>query len=230
MANEISTAGVLLKYKAESTAGSRPTSGYTTIPNIVSTGSINNEPESLEVTDLSDKEWRRYIPGLKDPGGAITFTANLTSAFKTAWDAIITAQSGLTGGKKMWFEIMVPTVGSFYFAGTASPLGINGYGVNDVNQVDVYITPNVLEGWGVSSTASVNPNSVTVKNGSSVTVTLYGFEGTPTTSFSVANKASASISGNVCTITGTGVGDTVLTLTDSDGDTATVSISVVAAS
>lgn len=230
MANEISTAGVLLKYKAESTAGSRPTSGYTTIPNIVSTGAINNEPESLEVTDLSDTVWRRYIPGLKDPGGAITFTANLTSAFKTAWEALLTAQAALAGGKQMWFEIMVPSVGSFYFAGTAASLGINGYGVNDVNQVDVYITPNVLEGWGVSSTASVNPNAVTVKNGSSVTVTLYGFEGTPTTSFSVASKASASISGNVCTITGIGVGDTVLTLTDSDGDTATVSISVVAAS
>ncbi len=229
MANEISTAGVLLKYKAEASAGTRPTSGYQIVPNIVSTGSINNEPESLEVTDLSDTEWRRYIPGLKDPGGAITFTANLTSAFKTAWEAIISAQAALTGGKKMWFEIMVPTVGSFYFAGVASPLGINGYGVNDVNQVDVYITPNVLEGWAISSTASVNPNSVTLKNGDSVVVTYEGFEGTPTASFSVASKASASVGTGIVTITGTGVGDTVMTLTDTDGDTATVSISVTAA-
>ena len=72
MANEISTAGVLLKYKVESTAGTKPTGAYTVIPNIVSTGELNSEPDNLEVTDLSDTVWRRYIPGLKDPGGAIT--------------------------------------------------------------------------------------------------------------------------------------------------------------
>lgn len=231
MANELSTAGILVKYKVEASAGTRPTSGYQILPNIVSTGEINSSPESLEVTDLSDTVWRRYIPGLKDPGGAITFTANLTSAFKTAWNTCVSAaETGLASNKACWFEIAVPSVGSFYFAGIPDPLGINGYEVNSVNQVDVHIMPNQILGWDTSSTASVNPNAVTVKNGSSVTVTLYGFEGTPTTSFSVASKASASISGDVCTITGIGVGDTVLTLTDSDGDTATVSISVVAAS
>ena len=105
MANELSTAGILVKYKVEATAGTRPTSAYTTIPNIVSTGEINSSPESLEVTDLSDTVWRRYIPGLKDPGGAITFTANLTSSFKTAWETLVTAaNTGLAANKSCWFE------------------------------------------------------------------------------------------------------------------------------
>lgn len=155
MANELSTAGILVKYKVETTAGTRPTSGYTTIPNIVSTGEINSSPESLEVTDLSDTVWRRYIPGLKDPGGAITFTANLTSAFKTAWDALVTAaNTGLASNKACWFEIMVPSLGSFYFAGMPDPLGINAYEINNVNQVDVHIMPNQIHGWGTSSTAN----------------------------------------------------------------------------
>lgn len=155
MANELSTAGILVKYKVETTAGTRPTSAYTTIPNIVSTGEVNSSPESLEVTDLSDTVWRRYIPGLKDPGGAITFTANLTSAFKTAWDALVTAaNTGLASNKACWFEIMVPSLGSFYFAGMPDPLGINGYEINSVNQVDVHIMPNQIYGWGSSSTAT----------------------------------------------------------------------------
>jgi hypothetical protein len=155
MANELSTAGILVKYKVEATAGTRPTSAYTTIPNIVSTGEINSSPESLEVTDLSDTVWRRYIPGLKDPGGAITFTANLTSAFKTAWDALVTAaNTGLASNKACWFEIMVPSLGSFYFAGMPDPLGINAYEINNVNQVDVHIMPNQIYGWGTSSTAN----------------------------------------------------------------------------
>ena len=155
MANELSTAGILVKYKVEATAGTRPTTGYTTIPNIVSTGEINSSPESLEVTDLSDEVWRRYIPGLKDPGGAITFTANLTSAFRTTWTSIVTeAETGLESNKACWFEIMVPSVGSFYFAGVPDPLGINGYEVNSVNQVDVHIMPNQIHGWDTSSTTT----------------------------------------------------------------------------
>ena len=153
MANEISTAGILVKYKVEGTAGTRPTSGYTSIPNIVSTGEINSSPESLEVTDLSDTVWRRYIPGLKDPGGSITFTANLTSAFKTAWASLVSAcTTGLASNKATWFEIAVPTVGSFYFAGVPDALGINGYEINNVNQVDCHIMPNQIHGWDTSST------------------------------------------------------------------------------
>ena len=154
MANEISTAGVLLKYKVESTAGTKPTGAFTAIPNIVSTGEIKSEPDNLEVTDLSDTVWRRYIPGLKDPGGAITFTANLTSAFKTAWETLMTAFTGLTGGKAMWFEIMVPGIGSFYFTGAPDALGINAYDINAVNQIDVHIVPNSISGWGTSSSGT----------------------------------------------------------------------------
>lgn len=232
MANEISTAGVLLKYCVESTAGTRPTTGYTIVPNIVSTPEINSAPENLEVTDLSDLVWRRYIPGLKDPGGAVSFTANFTSAFKTAWENLCSAAStGLNTNKATWFEIYVPGIASFYFAGRPDSLGLSGYEVNNVNQIEVYVTPNKIEGWATSSTASVNPNQVTVKVGSSVTVTYSGFEGTPTTSFSTANRATASVnaSAHTVTITGSATGTTNLTLRDTDNDTAVVAITVVSA-
>ena len=158
MANEISTAGILLKYKAF--AGDFPSttpSGFTIIPNIKAIPEFNPEPSTLDVTDLSDTEWMRYIPGLKDPGGALAFTANFTSAFKTAWEAVVsayeTAQSQ-TPVQNMWFEVMVPNFGSFYFAGMPSELGLPASEVDAVFEGDVYITPNLIHGWDTSSTGS----------------------------------------------------------------------------
>jgi hypothetical protein len=153
MANELSTAGVLVKYKAEASAGNRPTSGYTTIPNIKSTPDLNPEPSSLEVTDLSDEEWKRYIPGLKDPGGALAFTANNTDAFQTAWAALVSAYGALTDGKAMWFEIYVPGLtNSFFFAGIPSELGLGAMEVDSPAEVTAYVTPNQIEGWAAAST------------------------------------------------------------------------------
>jgi hypothetical protein len=150
---ELSTAGVLLKYAVETTAGTRPTTGYTQVPSIKAIPDFNPEPESLEVTDLSDTEWRRYIAGLKDPGGALSFTANLTTAFKTAWETLVTAaETAATTSKATWFEIMVPNFGSFYFAGIPSPLGMSAMDVNAVLEIEAYVTPNQIEGWDTSST------------------------------------------------------------------------------
>ena len=93
------------------------------------------------------------IAGLKDPGGALSFTANLTSAFKTAWETLVSAyETGIASSKATWFEINVPTVGSFYFAGIPSELGINGMSVDAVAEVSVYITPNKIHGWDTAST------------------------------------------------------------------------------
>ena len=156
MAQELSTAGVTLRYAASSAAGTtRPTSGYTLIPAIKSIPDFNPEPESLEVTDLSDTTWRRYIAGLKDPGGALAFTANLSTPFKTAWETLMTAYgTAKTAGKAMWFEICVPSFGSFFFAGIPSSLGMSAMDVNSVLEVDVYITPNIIHGWDTSTTTS----------------------------------------------------------------------------
>jgi hypothetical protein len=153
LANELSTAGVLVKYCAEATAGTRPTTDYTTIPNIKSTPDLNPEPSNLEVTDLSDTEWKRYIPGLKDPGGALSFNANNTTAFQTAWATVVSAYAGLTGGKAMWFEIFVPGLtNSFFFAGIPSALGLAAMEVDAVAEVNAYITPNQILGWAAKST------------------------------------------------------------------------------
>lgn len=153
MANELSTAGVSVQYCVETTAGTKPTTGFTVIPNIKSIPDLNPEPSSLEVTDLSDTEWKRYIPGLKDPGGALAFTANNTDAFQTAWAALVTAaETAKASNKATWFEIVVPGLTkSFQFAGIPSDLGLSAIDVDSVLEVDAYVAPNQIDGWDTKS-------------------------------------------------------------------------------
>lgn len=155
MANELSTAGVFLKYAVEATAGTRPTSGYTVIPNIKAIPDLNPEPSNLDVTDLSDLEYKRYIPGLKDVGGAIAFTANNTEAFQTAWDEtlVTAAETAHADGKATWFEVAIPAMGkSFFFSGMPSPIGLSAIEVDSVLETEAYVVPNTVHGWDTSST------------------------------------------------------------------------------
>lgn len=60
--------------------------------------------------------------------------------------------TGIASNKATWFEIMVPSFNSFYFAGIPSELGLKAMDVNAVLEDDVYITPNQIHGWDTSST------------------------------------------------------------------------------
>ena len=154
MANELSTAGVKVKYIVEATAGTRPTSGYTDIPNIKSTPDLNPEPAGHQVTDLSDEEYHRYIKGLKDIGSSLSFVANNTSAFQTAWATLVTAaETAAATSKATWFEIAIPGLtNSFFFSADPSPLGLEAMEVDSVAEITAYVTPTGIEGWATAST------------------------------------------------------------------------------
>lgn len=143
MANALSTAGMLVKYCVEATAGTRPTSGYTTIPGCKSLPELFTDPNMLQSTPLSATKNHTYIPGLNDSGGAATITVNDYPTFRTAWEACITAFEGLTGGKQMWFEFTYndDDMDSFYFPGQPLPLGFGGAEVDSVLENSANIAP-----------------------------------------------------------------------------------------
>lgn len=152
MALEFSSAGITLKYCVETTKGTRPTSGYTVIPNIKSIPDFNAEPSLLDVTDLSDTVWKRAIPGLKDVGGALAFTANMTASLKTAWGSLVSsATTAKASDKSTWFEVAIPNFDSFFFTGMPSELGMKGMDVDSVVEADCYVTPNSILGWQTKS-------------------------------------------------------------------------------
>ncbi len=143
MAINLSTAGIQLLYCVEATKGTRPTSGYTRIYGAKSTPSLNPSPETLETTTLDETEYKTYIDGLKDLGGALEFTFNLTEDLVTTWDALMSAyEAGKVEGKATWFTIVVPGLTeSFYFTGNPSNMGLPETSVSSVLEITNYITP-----------------------------------------------------------------------------------------
>lgn len=144
MANAVSTAGMLLKYAVESTAGTRPTTGYTTIPGCKAIPAVFNDPNTLQTTPLSATKNHTYIGALSDSGGAIAVTVNDYEDFRDAWEDCVDAYAALTGGKGMWFEVAYPTgsnLDSFYFPGEPLPLGFGGAEVDSVLENNANIVP-----------------------------------------------------------------------------------------
>lgn len=144
MANAVSTAGMLVKYAVEATAGTRPTTGYTTIPGCKAIPEMFNDPNMLQSTPLSATKNHTYIESLGDTGGAIAITVNDYTEFRTAWENCITAFDALTGGKQMWFEVAYPEdsgLDSFYMPGKPLPLGFGGAEVDSVLENNANIAP-----------------------------------------------------------------------------------------
>ena len=139
----LSTLGVKLYYAAEATAGTRPTASYTEIKGPKSTPSLNPSPDTLETTTLNETEYKTYIDGLKDLGGALEFTFNLTEELITTWDKLMTDyETANTSGKRVWFAIVIPGLEeAFYFPGNPSAMGLPETTVNAVLEITNYITP-----------------------------------------------------------------------------------------
>lgn len=156
MANAInlSTAGVKVAYAVETTAGTRPTGNYTSITGIKSTPSLNPAPEQLESTTLDETEFKTYVEGLKDLGGALEFTANLTQKLVTEWDTLMTAyETGVAAGKQMWFAIVIPGLEkSVFFTGKPSDMGAPETNVSAILETTLYITATNAPAWETKPT------------------------------------------------------------------------------
>lgn len=145
----LSTAGVTIGYAVEATAGTRPTTGYIIIPDIKEIPEMNPEPETLETTTLAETEYKTYIEGLKDLGGALSFLANFTKDLETKWTALVTAyEEGKAEGKSVWFEVKHPELDkSVFFTGQPSAMGLPAMSVNAVLETSLYITPTNAPLW-----------------------------------------------------------------------------------
>jgi len=152
----MSTAGITLGYAVEATAGTRPTTGYTVIPDLKEIPEMNPEPETLETTTLSETEYKTYIEGLKDLGGALSFLANFTTELEETWGELVEAYNTAAAAKKaVWFEVKHPKLEkSVFFTGQPAKLGMPGATVGSVYETSVFITPTNAPAWETKSTAA----------------------------------------------------------------------------
>ena len=143
VAINLSTAGIKLGYAVETEAGKRPLASYKQLVGVKSTPSLNPSPETLETTTLEETEYKTYIDGLKDLGGALEFTFNLTEDLITQWDALMEAYEGAKNAqKRVWFEIYIPGLTeAYFFPGNPSKMGLPETSVSSVLETTNYITP-----------------------------------------------------------------------------------------
>lgn len=144
MSERLSTAGMSLMYAVESSAGTRPTSGYKAIPEIKSMPSFNPAPNTIDSTTLAETEYMTYVKGLKDLGGALEYGANLTEDLITFWDTLMDEYDTATAaGKSVWFAVVHPKLSkATYYVGEPAPIGFNEAEVGAMAETTLYITPN----------------------------------------------------------------------------------------
>lgn len=139
----VSTAGMSLQYAVETTAGVRPTSGYTIIPEIKSMPSFNPAPSTIDSTTLLETEYMTYVKGLKDLGGTLEYSANLTDDLMDFWDDLLTKyETAVKDGKQVWFAVVHPKLSkATYYVGEPAQLGFNESSVGAMAETTLYITP-----------------------------------------------------------------------------------------
>ena len=156
----LSTAGVTVSYAVEETTGAKPTGGFTIIPDIKEVPEMNPEPESLETTTLAATEYKTYIEGLKDLGGALSFLANFTTELEDAWTELVDDyKAAKTGNKSVWFQVQHPDLpNAVFFTGQPSAMGLPAMSVNAVLETNLYITPTNAPEWAKKIAATKASN------------------------------------------------------------------------
>ena len=146
----ISTLGITFGYGTETTAGTKPTS-FKKLTRINALGGINIEPEQIDASALED-EITRYVKGRADTGGSFAVTVNFTSDTVKEWKDLITAYKALSGGKRMWFETIIPGIDNSFFVVAQPPEEIPQpeIGQNELLTVEMNLTIEEYKGLDTS--------------------------------------------------------------------------------
>lgn len=120
----ISTLGVKLGYCLETTAGTRPTSGYTVLTRVNAIDGISIDSETIDASALEDTV-ERTVAGRGTTGGKWNVTFNVTDDVLTELTTMITTYSGRSDlTKKMWFEVWSPNRTNAFFVSAQPPLKV----------------------------------------------------------------------------------------------------------
>ena len=230
MANEIITVGARVKYAFESTAGTRPTSGYVTLVDVTEAPEIAKSLETIDVSNIMDKI-TRYVPGRQDPGGEKQFTINHTDAAISAWNTLVAlADTYKDSGKRLWWEYRYPNAtNSYFFCGTPKQIGNSGISGNSASTLQGSVVFEEDGGWLPHSTeiSTADSTKSVVKN-ATATTTISNAQGTVKVTSSNPAVATGVVATTTLTISGVAVGTAVLTLEDSNGDSCKVVVTVTA--
>ena len=163
MAGEISSAGVQIYYAPESTADVCPVTGF---KQKAGTGTLNiadyvtgisglgADYDMLDVTPLSETSRHRFVKGLQNNDGSIEFNANINPTSRTDWGLIVEEFGALTGGKSLWWEVILPgDTDGFFFRGEPLPMRFPDVEAGSAVQGAVQIVENKCTGFATKITS-----------------------------------------------------------------------------
>ena len=142
----ISSLGIKFGYGAETVAGTKPTA-FTQLERCNTIGGITLDTEQIDASALED-EISRYISGRQDTGGTWAVTFNLSDDVVDQLEAMITAYTGLTDGKRMWFEVWSPYLTKAFFIVAQPPkhIPLPDEGQNELQTVELSFTIEEYKG------------------------------------------------------------------------------------
>lgn len=162
MAGEVSTAGIKIKYAAETTAGTRPTTGYAEKASgatlniadyVTGISGLTAEWEQYDVTPLSATSRHAFVKGLQGNDGNISMACNVNPTSREDWEKIVTEYKALTAGKGMWFEFNLPgDAKSAYFRCEPCSMGFPDVEAAQAVQGAIQLIENDYDGWQTAST------------------------------------------------------------------------------
>lgn len=117
------------------------TLSYSKLIDITSFPDLQPEPETIDITSLSDA-MRLYIPGIMDPGGNMSFGANYTPE---NWTTVSALDDGEVHHVAVWFGANSSdepdgSKGKFAFDAYIKPQ-LAGGGVNEKVTMNIIATP-----------------------------------------------------------------------------------------
>lgn len=154
-ASGISTLGITFGYGTEATAGTKP-SAFTQLHRINAIGGITIENEQIDASAIEDTI-SRYIQGRGDTGGTFAVTVNFTVDTLAEWKKVIQEYEALTGGKRMWFETIIPGFTDSFFVVAQPPTAIPQpeIGQNELLTIEMNLT--IEEYKGMDSAVEFTP-------------------------------------------------------------------------
>ena len=106
--------------------------------------------ETAEVTPLSTPQYgrKKFIPTLYGNDGNVGFNVNVNKTSRGSWNAICAEHAALTGGKSMWWEVILPgEEDGYFFRGEPVPMTMPDFNTADALQGSVQIIESDNVGW-----------------------------------------------------------------------------------
>lgn len=163
MAGEISSAGVKILYAPESTVDTCPSSGFKeknasgtlNIADFVTgISGLGADFDMYDVTPLSETSRHRFVKGLQNNDGSIEFNCNINPTSRTDWGLIVSEFAALTGGKSLWWEVILPgDTDGFFFRGEPLPMRFPDVEAGSAVQGAVQIVENKCTGFSTKITS-----------------------------------------------------------------------------